>query len=164
MGMRRRVASAIVVVATVGAPTACGRQLAPSAGPVATSPAQAPANATSEMRADPGPRHYVGGTMVVIPHSADLEPSAAVPFSTYDTEDGKDRLAIHIPGPVGCSSIGFTAQIEESAELVSVTLIRGLHRGMPPCQNANPEQKREYGVVVVDLRSPLGARRVLSRT
>jgi acetyl-CoA carboxylase biotin carboxyl carrier protein len=44
----------------------------------------------------------------------------------------------------------------------STKALRGLHRGMPPCQGANPEQKREYGVVVVDLQRPLGERTVLS--
>jgi hypothetical protein len=100
--------------------------------------------------------------MIVIPHAPDLEPSSAMPFSEYDIEDGTDKLAIHIPGPVGCPSIGFTARVEESTDRVSVRLIRGLHRGMPPCQGANPEQKREYGVVVVDLERPLGDRTVLS--
>ncbi|MGO4614453.1 hypothetical protein AB4305_09690 [Nocardia sp. 2YAB30] len=160
--MRRRVASGIVAMTAVAGLTACGGQQAPPANSGITPSTEAAGGAPAGMPADLGPRHYAGGTMVVVPHSADLEPSSAMAFSAYDIEDGMDRLAIHIPGPVGCSSIGFTAQVEESAELVSVKLIRGLHRGMPPCQGANPEQKREYGVVVINLQHPLGNRAVLS--
>ncbi|WP_327112975.1 hypothetical protein OHB12_30220 [Nocardia sp. NBC_01730] len=160
--MRRRVASGVVAMAAVAGSTACGGQQAPPANSGVTPSADATTGAPAGMPADLGPRHYAGGAMVVVPHSADLEPSSAMAFSAYDIEDGTERLAIHIPGPVGCPSIGFTAQAEESAELVTVKLIRGLHRGMPPCQGANPEQKREYGVVVVDLQHPLGNRTVLS--
>ncbi|WP_280258121.1 hypothetical protein [Nocardia abscessus] len=157
MALLRR-GTAILAAIAFGALTACGQQADPA---VPSMPDQA-AGAAPGTRADPGPRRYAGGTMVVIPQAADLEPSSAMPFSEYDVEDGTDKLAIHIPGPVGCSSIGFTARVEESADLVNVRLIRGLHRGMPPCQGANPEQKREYGVVVVDLERPLGDRTVLS--
>ncbi|MGK8504195.1 hypothetical protein [Nocardia asiatica] len=150
--------TAILAAIVCGALTACGQQAEPAA-PAA--PDQA-AGAAAGTRAAPGPRRYAGGTMIVLPHAADLEPSSAMPFSEYDVEDGTDKLAIHIPGPVGCPSIGFAVRVEESAELVHVRLIRGLHRGMPPCQGANPEQKREYGVVVVDLERPLGDRTVLS--
>ncbi|WP_159839408.1 hypothetical protein [Nocardia sp. CY41] len=157
MSMLRRGAALLAAIA-FGSLTACGQQ----ADPAAPSTPERTAEAAAGTRADPGPRTYAGGTMVVLPHAADLEPSSTMPFSEYDTEDGTNKLAIHIPGPVGCPSIGFTARVEESADLVSVRLIRGLHRGMPPCQGANPEQKREYGVVVVDLLRPLGARPVLS--
>ncbi|WP_330232828.1 hypothetical protein OHA40_10325 [Nocardia sp. NBC_00508] len=160
MGMRRR-GTAVVAAAALWALTACGQQ-APDADSDATSARDPTAAAAPGARADPGSRRYAGGTMVVIPHAADLEPSTAMAFSEYDIDDGTDKLAIHIPGPVGCPSIGFTARVEESAERVSVRLIRGLHRGMPPCQGASPEQKREYGVVVVDLEHPLGNRTVLS--
>ncbi|MGK8520410.1 hypothetical protein ACRS6B_02060 [Nocardia asteroides] len=157
MAMLRR-SAAIVAALAFGALTACGQQADPA---VPSAPEHA-AGAATGTPADPGPRRYAGGTMIVLPHAADLEPSSAMPFSEYDVEDGTDKLAIHIPGPVGCPSIGFTARVEESADRVSVRLIRGLHRGMPPCQGANPEQKREYGVVVVDLEQPLGDRKVLS--
>ncbi|MFD8246335.1 hypothetical protein [Nocardia sp. NPDC059691] len=156
----RRMGTAIVAAITFGTLTACGQQ----ADPAVPATPERTAEAAAGMRADPGPRRYAGGTMVVIPHAADLESSSALPFSEYDVEDGADKLGIHIPGPVGCPSIGFTARVEESADLVSVRLIHGLHRGMPPCQGANPEQKREYGVVVVDLQRPLGGRAVLSFT
>ncbi|MEV6321538.1 hypothetical protein AB0M45_10110 [Nocardia sp. NPDC051787] len=157
MGMRRR-RTAVAAAAALWALTACGQQ-APHADSGVTSARDPTAAGT---RADAGSRSYAGGSMVVIPHAADLEPSSGMAFSEYDIDDGTDKLAIHIPGPVGCPSIGFTARVEESAELVSVRLIRGLHRGMPPCQGASPEQKREYGVVVVDLERPLGNRTVLS--
>ncbi|MBF6298737.1 hypothetical protein IU459_14475 [Nocardia amamiensis] len=160
MGMRRRRA-AVVAAAALWALTACGQQ-APPADPGVTSARDPTGVAVPGTKADPGSRSYSGGTMVVLPHAADLEPSAAMAFSEYDIDDGTNKLAIHIPGPVGCPSIGFTARVEESAELVGVRLIRGLHRGMPPCQGAGPEQKREYGVVVVDLERPLGNRTVLS--
>ncbi|MGQ4597410.1 hypothetical protein [Nocardia sp. R6R-6] len=149
----------VVAAAALWALTACGHP-APDVGSGVIS-ARDP-TAAAGTRAGPGPRSYVGGTMIVIPPAADLEPSAALPFSEYDVEDGTDRLAIHIPGPIGCPSIGFTARAEESAERVSVRLIRGLHRGMPPCQAARPEQKREYGVVLVELAHPLDDRTVLS--
>ncbi|WP_040774786.1 hypothetical protein [Nocardia pneumoniae] len=158
MGMRSR-RTAVVAAVALWALTACGQQAPDAASGVASS---RDPTAAAGARADAGSRSYTGGTMVVIPHAADLESSAAMAFSEYDTEDGTNKLAIHIPGPVGCPSVGFTARVEESAELVSVRLIRGLHRGMPPCQGASPEQKREYGVVVVDLERPLGNRTVLS--
>ncbi|MFI9414853.1 hypothetical protein [Nocardia gamkensis] len=157
MAILRR-GAAIVAASMFGMLAACGQHV----DPAAPSTPERTAQEATGTRADPGPRRIAGGTMIVVPHAADLEPTSAMPFSEYDIEDGTNKLAIHIPGPVGCPSIGFTARVEESADRVNVRLLRGLHRGMPPCQGANPEQKREYGVVVVDLQRPLGERTVLS--
>ncbi|MGQ4617924.1 hypothetical protein [Nocardia sp. R7R-8] len=156
----RRMGTAIVAAITFATLTGCGQH----AGPGVPATPERTAEAAAGMRADPGPRRYAGGTMIVVPPAADLESDSTLPFSEYDIEDGMDKLGIHIPGPLGCPSIGFTARVEESTDLVSVRLIHGLHHGMPPCQGANPEQKREYGVVVVSLRRALGGRTVLSLT
>ncbi|MFD4462060.1 hypothetical protein [Nocardia sp. NPDC058480] len=107
------------------------------------------------------PRASLGAPVVVLPRSDDLEFAQPITFNTYDLDDGDTALAAHFPAHLdGCPSFGYDASVVEDSNFVDVTLVRGLHRGMQPCDSA--QRSADRGVVVVVLGQPLGDRAVRS--
>ncbi|MEU3010099.1 hypothetical protein [Nocardia asteroides] len=93
--------------------------------------------------------------------SADLDPVQVMTFESYDLDDGASKLAVHLPFELrDCPSYGYDISAVETSGSVDVTLSRGLHRGMEPCQQEPLTGQR--GFLIVVLERPLGDRVVRS--
>ncbi|MBF6250165.1 hypothetical protein [Nocardia farcinica] len=97
----------------------------------------------------------------MLTRSPDLDHVQVMTFESYDLDDGGTKLAVHLPFELrDCPSYGYDVSAVETPGSVDVTLSRGLHKGMEPCQHEPLTGQRGY--LIVDLERPLGDRVVRS--
>jgi len=125
----------------------------------APTPSQGP-EASWALVAVPAPRDAKGKPLMLT-RSPDLDHVQVMTFESYDLDDGGTKLAVHLPFELrDCPSYGYDVSAVETPGSVDVTLSRGLHKGMEPCQHEPLTGQRGY--LIVDLERPLGDRVVRS--